>query len=55
MQLSEMVEGMNITDRQLTEIARAVHPTVNDGEYTVGVDPRESLLDVLRERLHHVT
>ena len=29
-----MVEGMDITDRQLTGIGRAVHLTVNDGEYT---------------------
>jgi xanthine dehydrogenase YagT iron-sulfur-binding subunit len=46
-----MVEGMAITDRQLTGIARAVHLTVNDRQYTLEVDPRESLLDVLRERL----
>jgi xanthine dehydrogenase iron-sulfur cluster and FAD-binding subunit A len=46
-----MVEGMDITDRQLTAIARAVHLTVNDREYTLDIDPRESLLDVLRERL----
>jgi aerobic-type carbon monoxide dehydrogenase small subunit (CoxS/CutS family) len=46
-----MVEGMDITDRQLTGIARAVHLTVNDREYTPEIDPRESLLDILRERL----
>jgi xanthine dehydrogenase YagT iron-sulfur-binding subunit len=46
-----MVEGMDITDRQLTGIARAVHLTVNDREYTLEIDPRESLLDILRERL----
>ena len=28
-----------------------MHLTVNDHEYTLEVDPRESLLDVLRERL----
>jgi aerobic-type carbon monoxide dehydrogenase small subunit (CoxS/CutS family) len=28
-----------------------VHLTVNDRQYTLEVDPRESLLDVLRERL----
>jgi hypothetical protein len=46
-----MVEGMDITDRQLTGIARAVHLTVNDREYTLEIDPRESLLDILRARL----
>ena len=51
MQLSAMVEGMDITDRRLAGIARAVHLTVNDREYALEVDPRESLLDVLRERL----
>jgi xanthine dehydrogenase YagT iron-sulfur-binding subunit len=28
-----------------------VHLTVNDREYTPEIDPRESLLDILRERL----
>jgi len=42
---------MDISDRQLTGIARAVHLTVNDREYTPEIDPRESLLDILRERL----
>src|SRR5260221_9824661 len=42
---------MDITDRQLTGIARAEHLTVNDRDDTLEVDPRESLLDVLRERL----
>lgn len=51
MQLSAMVEGMDIIDREHTGIARAVHLAVNDREYTLEVDPRESLLDVLRERL----
>src|SRR6266436_3479568 len=51
MQLRAMVEGMDITDRQLTGIARAVHVMVIDREYTLEVDPRDSLLDVLRERL----
>jgi hypothetical protein len=46
-----MVEGMDITDRQLTGIARAVRLTVNDREYTLEIDPRESLLDILRARL----
>jgi xanthine dehydrogenase YagT iron-sulfur-binding subunit len=46
-----MVEGVDITERQLTGIARAVLLTVNDQEHTLEVDPRESLLDVLRERL----
>jgi xanthine dehydrogenase YagT iron-sulfur-binding subunit len=46
-----MVEGMDITDRRLAGIAQAVHLMVNDREYTLEVDPRESLLDVLRERL----
>jgi len=46
-----MVERMDITDRQLTGIVRAVHLTVNDREYTLEIDPCESLLDVLRERL----
>jgi hypothetical protein len=32
-----MVEGMDITDRQLTGIGRAVHLTVNDREYTLEV------------------
>jgi len=49
--LSATVEGMDLTDRQLTGILRAVHLTVNDREYTLEVDPRESLLDMLRERL----
>jgi xanthine dehydrogenase YagT iron-sulfur-binding subunit len=49
--LSATVEGMDITDRQLTGFARAVHLTINDREYALEVDPRESLLDVLRERL----
>jgi xanthine dehydrogenase YagT iron-sulfur-binding subunit len=48
---SAMVEGMHIIDRQLAGIARKVHLTVNDREYAVELDPRESLLDVLRERL----
>jgi hypothetical protein len=38
-------------DRQLAGTAPAVHPTVNDREYSLVVDPRESLLDVPRERL----
>jgi len=46
-----MVEGMAITGRQLTAAARAVHLTVNDREYALEIDLRESLLDVLRERL----
>ncbi len=46
-----MVGCMDITDRQLTGVARAVHLTVNDRGYTLEVDPRESLLDVLGERL----
>jgi xanthine dehydrogenase YagT iron-sulfur-binding subunit len=46
-----MVEGMDITGRQLTGTGRPVHLTVNDREYALEVDPRESLLDVLRERL----
>jgi xanthine dehydrogenase YagT iron-sulfur-binding subunit len=52
MQLGAMVEGMDIADRQLTGTARAVHLTVNDREYTLDVDPRENLLDMLRERLN---
>jgi len=51
MQMSAMVEGMDIADRQATGTARAVHLTVNDRTYTLEVDPRESLLDVLREQL----
>jgi len=42
---------MDIADHQATGTARAVHLTVNDREYSLEVDPRESLLDVLRERL----
>jgi hypothetical protein len=37
--------------RQLTGVARAVHLTVSDREYTLEIDPRESLLDILCERL----
>jgi hypothetical protein len=36
MQLSATVEGMNITDRQATGTARAIHLTVNDREYILG-------------------
>ena len=36
MQLSATVEGMDITDRQATGTARAIHLTVNDREYILG-------------------
>jgi hypothetical protein len=39
---------MNPTDLQPTTIGRAVHLTVNDRAHNPEVDPRESLLDVLR-------
>jgi xanthine dehydrogenase iron-sulfur cluster and FAD-binding subunit A len=51
MQPSAMVEGMDITDRRTAGIAQAVDLMVNDREYSLEVDPRETLLDVLRERL----
>lgn len=51
MQFGAMVEGMDIASRHLTGIARAVHLTVNNRDYTLVADPRESLLDVLRKRL----
>jgi hypothetical protein len=36
MQLSATVEGMDITDRQATGTARAIHLTVNDRPYILG-------------------
>ena len=36
MQLSATVESMDITDRQATGTARAIHLTVNDREYILG-------------------
>ena len=36
MQLSVIVEGMDITDRQATGTARAIHLTVNDRQYSLG-------------------
>jgi hypothetical protein len=47
--------GMDISDRQLSGIARAAHLTINDREYSLEVDPRESLLDVRPERLDLTT
>jgi len=41
MQLSATVEGMDITDRQATGTARAIHLTVNDRE-TSWTDPPEN-------------
>jgi hypothetical protein len=43
MQLSVMVEGMGVIDRLVTGTARAACLTVSDREYTLEVDPRESL------------
>jgi hypothetical protein len=51
MQLGVMVEGMGITDRQATGIARAGLLTVNDREHPLEGDPRENLLDGLLQRL----
>jgi xanthine dehydrogenase YagT iron-sulfur-binding subunit len=43
---------MDVTDREHAEVGRATTTlTVNDREYELDLDPRESLLDVLRERL----
>ena len=42
---------MNVTDREHAGIAQATTLTVNNREYDLELDPRESLLDVLRERL----
>jgi xanthine dehydrogenase YagT iron-sulfur-binding subunit len=39
------------THREHAGVARATTLTVNDREYELELDPRESLLDVLRERL----
>ena len=36
MQLSATVEGMDMTDRQATGTARAIHLTVNDRDYILG-------------------
>lgn len=52
MQLSATVEGVDITDRRPTRTVRAVDLRSNDREYSLEADPRESLSDVLRERLH---
>jgi hypothetical protein len=42
MQLSATVESMDITDRQATGTARAIHLTVNDRPYTLRPIPPES-------------
>jgi hypothetical protein len=39
MQLSATVEGMDITDRQATGTARAIHLTVNDRQYILVPPP----------------
>src|SRR5208282_5509124 len=42
MQLSVTVEGMDITDRQATGTARAIHLTVNDRQYILGPNRRKA-------------
>lgn len=42
---------MDVTDREHAETAQPTTLMVNDREYELELDPRESLLDVLRERL----
>ena len=42
---------MDVTDREHAGIAQATTLTVNGRDYELELDPRESLLDVLRERL----
>jgi hypothetical protein len=49
MQLSATVEGMDITDRQATGTARAIHLTVNDRE-TSWTDPPEARAASRRSR-----
>jgi hypothetical protein len=49
MQLSATVEGMDITDRQATGTARAIHLTVNDRE-TSWIDPPEARAESRRSR-----
>jgi xanthine dehydrogenase YagT iron-sulfur-binding subunit len=43
--------AMEVSNLHRTGIGQATVLTINDVEYSLELDPRESLLDVLRERL----